>query len=107
MKKVSRAVASCLIANAVCLSGYWFFCSRLWVGMPDGSLDANDGPSAISWFFTALPFMALCTVFNVVVLVRAVRHIFVGKGWSLASAWVTVVGAWVFLHLYVRSHMVG
>lgn len=104
---MSRAVASCLIANAVGLGGYLYFCSRLWGDMPDGLLDANDGPSAISWFFAALPFMALCAVFNVVVLVGAVRHVFVGKGWSLMFAWAAVVGAWVFLHLYVRSHIAG
>lgn len=107
MKKLSRAVTSCLIANAVGLGGYLYFCSRLWVDMPDGLLDANDGPSAISWFLTALPLMVLCALFNIVVLVRAVRHIFIGKGWSLLSAWGVVVGAWVFSELYVRSHMAG
>jgi len=75
--------------------------------MPGGALYADDGPSAISWFFTAFPFMAFCAVFNLVVLVWAFGQIFAGKGWSLMSTWTVVVGAWVLLHLYVRSHIIG
>ena len=83
MKKVSKAVTCCLIANAVGLGCYLFLCSRLWAGMSGGLLDANDGPSAVSWFLTTFPFMVVCAVFNVVVLVFAVRHIVVGNGWGL------------------------
>jgi hypothetical protein len=105
--KVTKAARFCLIANALGLGGYLFFCSRLWADMPDGALYADDGPSAISWFFTALPFMAICTVLNVVVFVRAVRHTFIGKGWGLMATWSVMVGAWVLMQLYVRSHVTG
>lgn len=104
MKKVSKAVTCCLIANAVGLGCCLFLCSRRWAGMSGGLLDANDGPSAVSWFPTAFPFMFVCAVFNVVVLVFAVRHIVVGKGWGLMATWLAVVGTWTILQLYVRSH---
>ena len=103
----SKAVKFCLIANAVGLGGYLFFCSRLWVDMPDGALYADDGPSAISWLVTAFPFMVICALLNVVVLVRAVCHTFTGRGWNLMAAWVIVVGAWVLMQMYVRGHVVG
>jgi len=107
MKRLSKAATFCLTANAVGLGCYWFFCSRLWIDMPNGELYADDGPSAISWVLTAFPFMAFCAVLNVGVFIWAVRKILVGKGRSLMSTWAVAIGAWVLLRLYVRSHIVG
>jgi hypothetical protein len=104
---MSKAEVFLLIANAVGLGCYLFFCARLWADMPDGMLYADDGPSAISWFLEAFPFMAACAVLNFIVLVCAIRNVFVRKGWGLMAAWLVVVGAWVLTETYARSHIMG
>ena len=107
MTSMSKGVKFCLTINAIGLAIYLVVCWRLWAGMPDGRIDADDGPSFISFGLMALPFLAACALFNVVVFVRAVRNVFIGKGWGLLTAWAIVVASWLIGYLWARSHMGG
>ncbi len=105
--RVSKGAVFCLLANAVGLSGYLFYFSKLWADMPDGKLYADDGATAISWFLTAFPFMAVCAVVNLIALIGAIRNVFLDKGWALMAVWLIVVGAWKLMDLYANSHFIG
>ena len=102
---MSRAMKYCLAGNAIGLALYIAAWWNVLAGGPDGRIEADDGPSLISLGLTALPVLIACALFNVVVFVRAVRHLFIGKGWSLLAVWMAAVTAWVCVHLYAQSHV--
>jgi hypothetical protein len=103
MASMSKAAKYCLISNSIGLVCYAAACWSILAGAPDGKIDADDGPSLISFGLTALPFLLACTLINIIVLVRAVRHVFVGRGWGLLATWTIVVVTWVIVYFYVRS----
>jgi hypothetical protein len=107
MRKVSKAVAVCLGANAIGLTAYLFFCWRLWVDEPDGMIRSDDGPTAISWFFTAFPFMVICAAVDFVLLVLVIRSIFGKIRWGLAVSLCLVGCAWLAGVIHGQGHIAG
>ena len=101
---MSKAMQYCLVGNVIGLALYVAACWSVLAGS-DGHIDADDTPSFISLGLTALPVLLVCTLLNVVVFVRAVRHLFIGKGWGLLAVCVAVVTTWTCVHLFVRSHI--
>jgi hypothetical protein len=102
---MSRAMKCCLVGNIIGLVLYVAACWSVLAAGPEGHIEANDGPAFISFGLTALPVLLACTLLNVVVFVRAMRHLFIGKGWSLLAVWLVAVSTWTYVHLYVRSHI--
>jgi hypothetical protein len=102
---MSKAMTYCLVGNVIGLVLYVAACWSVLAASPDGRVAASDGPAFISLGLTALPVLLACTLLNVVVFVRAVRHLFIGKGWSLLAVWLVAVTTWTCIHLYVRSHV--
>lgn len=102
---MSRAMKYCLVGNAIGLVLYVVACWSVLAAGSDGRIEADDGPAFISLGLTALPVLLACTLLNVVVFVRAVLHLFTGKGWSLLAAWLVLVTIWTCVHLCVRGHI--
>jgi hypothetical protein len=102
---MSRAMKYCLVGNVIGLVLYVAACWSVLAAGPNGRIEADDGPAFISLGLTALPVLLACTLLNVVVFVRAVRRLFIGKGWSLLAVWLVAVITWTCVHLYVRSHI--
>jgi hypothetical protein len=95
----------CLVGNAIGLAIYVAACRDVLSSGSGGRIVADDGPALISLGLSALPILLARTLFNVVVFVRAVRHLFTGEGWSLLAVWMAAVTSWTCVHLYVRSHV--
>jgi hypothetical protein len=107
MAKVSKAVVTCLVANAIGLAAYLFFSLRLSVNEPNGMIQPNDGTVAISWFFTAFPFMVITALIDLVLFAFAVRVFIAQKRWGLALALCLAGCAWAAGVMYDQRHVAG
>jgi hypothetical protein len=107
MTKVSKAVVTCVVTNAVGLAAYLFFSWRLWAGEPDGKIQSGDGAVAISWLFTAFPFMVIAALVDLVLFALAIRVFITQKRWDLALALGLADCAWALGVMFDQRHVVG
>jgi hypothetical protein len=79
--------------NVSGLALFLYFASWVWAprGQEGSYYEAGD---SISWMLLAFPFLAICTLINLVTSRSVFVHLFLYRDWRLFSLWLAIVLVW-------------
>ena len=87
-----------LIANALGLCAFVYFCSRVWAPASEAGLLGGPGDPFI-WTLTAFPVLAVFAVLNLIWIATVATRV---AGWRHAMLWLIVVASWASAMDYNR-----
>ncbi len=104
MSFFSKKAIFCIAANCIGIGWLSLLLFKI-MAESGGTGMANDANTAISWFFTAFPFLVMCVFLDLYLLIVAIRSLRKKKDYRLGMAWIIIVAGWFFTMAYVRNHV--
>jgi hypothetical protein len=83
-----------ILVNAPGLVAYIFFASWLWIA-PGQEGPYHDARSDLLWGLLVFPFLAICTLVNLITSRSVLVHFFLYRDYRLFLLWLVIAVIWV------------